>query len=77
MLGLQTVSPDFELTRPEFRRRFATGAAVGRGANMALNSNALRRAVLGQPQPNAFQLLADPRLTQFAYRSAPVLAADQ
>ncbi|HEY8878641.1 MAG TPA: hypothetical protein VIN03_13825 [Roseateles sp.] len=56
---------------------FATGAALGRGTNMALNSNALRRAVLGQPQPNALQLLANPRLSQFAYRSAPILAADQ
>jgi hypothetical protein len=53
------------------------GAVVGRTANSALNSNALRRAVLGQPQPNALQLLANPRLSQFAYRSAPVLAADQ
>lgn len=52
------------------------GAALGRATNTALNSNALRSLVMGQ-QPNALQILANPKLSQFAYRAAPVLAADQ
>ena len=51
-------------------------AAGGRVTNAALNTNALRSLALGQ-QPNALQLLANPRLSQFAYRAAPAIAADQ
>lgn len=47
------------------------GAAVGRGANMLLNSEAARRAALGQSQ----NLLASPELLQLGYQAAPVIGA--
>lgn len=49
---------------------------AGRGANMLLNSNAARNAVLGtQGPPNALQaLLQNSDLAQLGYRTAPVLA---
>lgn len=51
-------------------------AAAGRGANMLLNSNAARNAVLGTPTPpNALQaLLQNSDLAQLGYRAGPVLA---
>ena len=53
----------------------ATGAVVGRTANTALNSNAMRSLVMGEP--NALQLLANPELRQLGYRAAPVLGASR
>lgn len=57
----------------------AATAGAGRLANVALNSNAARNAVLGsQSAPNALQrLLANPDFVQFGYRAAPVLAGDR
>ena len=51
------------------------GAAVGRGLNAALNSNAARGLLLGEPVPMG--LLGNPALQQLGYRSAPLLMADQ
>lgn len=53
----------------------AIGAGAGRATNAALNSNAMRSLVMGEP--NALQLLANPELRQLGYRSAPVLAGDR
>jgi hypothetical protein len=51
-------------------------ALAGRGANAALNSNALFSRVTGaQTAPNALNRLAtDPRLLELGYRAAPVAA---
>lgn len=51
----------------------ATGAVLGRGANMALNSNALRNTMLGQTNPAMGNALANVPL--LAQRLAPVLSA--
>ena len=49
------------------------GMAVGRGANMLLNSGAARNALLGQPQSNSLLRFAgEPDLAQMFYRAAPV-----
>jgi hypothetical protein len=54
----------------------AAGMATGRGANMLLNSNAMKGALMGQPQSNQLmRLLGEPEAQQFLVRSAPVLGA--
>ncbi len=52
-----------------------SGAALGRGANAALNSNAARNFVLSEP--NALLNLSNRGVAQFGYQAAPVLAADR
>ena len=49
------------------------GASVGRGANMLLNSNALRNQMLGQGNPALGNALAN--IPLIAQRTAPVLSA--
>jgi hypothetical protein len=48
----------------------AAGAAAGRGANMLLNSNALRNVMLDQPQ----NLLIPEAAKEVGFRAAPLLA---
>lgn len=50
-------------------------AAVGRGANAALNSATVKNALMGvQGQPNALQrLMTNPDLVQAGYRAAPLV----
>jgi len=53
------------------------GMAVGRGANMLLNSGAARNALLGQPQTNSLLRFAgEPDLAQMFYRAAPVVGTN-
>ena len=57
----------------------AAGAATGRAANMALNSNTLRNAMLGQqgPQNALTRLMASDQAQQLGYRAAPLLATSK
>lgn len=57
----------------------ATGAGVGRAANMTLNSNALRNAMLGQqgPRNKLMELLANEQAQQLGYRVTPLLATSK
>lgn len=57
----------------------AIGAGVGRAANMGLNSNALRNAMLGQqgPQNAITRLLSNEQAQQLGYRAAPLLATSK
>ena len=57
----------------------AIGAGVGRAANMGLNSNALRNAMLGQqgPKNKLMELLASEQAQQMGYRAAPLLATSK
>lgn len=51
----------------------AAGVATGRGANMLLNSNAMKGAVMGGPQSNQLlRLLGAPEAQQLLSRTAPI-----
>lgn len=52
----------------------AAGMASGRGANMLLNSNAVKNRLLNAPTN---RLAGEPDLAQLFYRAAPVLPADR
>lgn len=57
----------------------AAGAAGGRVANMALNSNAIKAMVMGQPagsQNRLLDLVTNPKFQQQIYRAAPVSSRD-
>jgi flagellum-specific peptidoglycan hydrolase FlgJ len=53
----------------------AAGMATGRGANMLLNSQAVKNRLLGNAPTN--RLLGEPDLSQLFYRAAPVTAGDR
>lgn len=57
----------------------AAGAVAGRGANMALNSRALKNLITGQSSVNpngVLDFLENPALRQAGYRTTPLLGGD-
>ncbi len=57
----------------------AGGMAAGRVTNAALNSNALKALVMGQPfggQNRLLDMITNPRFEQQMYRSVPVVSSD-
>lgn len=57
----------------------ATGMAAGRATNSALNSNALKGLIMGQPvtaSNRLFELIGNPEVQQLGYRAAPLMQRD-
>lgn len=55
------------------------GAAAGRATNAALNSNALKGLIMGQPvtaRNRLLELISNPEVQQLGYRSAPLMQRD-
>lgn len=55
------------------------GATAGRATNAALNSNALKKLIMGQPvtaQNRLLEMISSPEMQQLGYRAAPVLQHD-
>lgn len=57
----------------------AAGMAAGRATNAALNSNALKGLIMGQPvtaRNRLLELISNPEVQQLGYRSAPLMQRD-